>query len=176
VLFAGDLLFHQVTPLVFMGSVEGALRALDWIAAFEPAHVVPGHGPLIDAAALPDVLETHRRHYGLILDTARRGRRDGLAPLDAARRCVLDTFAGLPDSERVVLNLHRAYADALGIEMNLMAALAGARRPEQRAHAHVGLTRRRSRLIDRRANQALLVAYKAPTSVSQDWTTAMSTR
>jgi cyclase len=45
VLFAGDLLFHQVTPLVFMGSVDGALRALDWIAAFEPAHVV-NNGPM----------------------------------------------------------------------------------------------------------------------------------
>jgi cyclase len=27
ILFAGDLLFHDLTPLVFMGSVDGALRA-----------------------------------------------------------------------------------------------------------------------------------------------------
>nr|MDT0666168.1 MBL fold metallo-hydrolase [Micromonospora sp. DSM 115978] len=46
VLFTGDLVFHGLTPLVFMGSVEGALRSLDWLAAFSPDHVVPGHGPL----------------------------------------------------------------------------------------------------------------------------------
>ena len=36
VLFSGDLVFHGLTPLVFMGSVDGALRSLDWLAAFEP--------------------------------------------------------------------------------------------------------------------------------------------
>lgn len=72
------------------------------------------------------VLETHRRYYDLVLDTARRGLRDGLSPLAAARSCELDTFAGLPDSERIVLNLHRAYADDLGIEMDLIGALSDA--------------------------------------------------
>lgn len=126
VLFAGDLLFHQVTPLVFMGSVEGAARALDWIASFEPDHVVPGHGPLISAAQLPHVLETHRRYYDLALETARLGLRDGRSPLDAARRCDLGSFAELPDAERIVLNLHRAYADELGTDLDLFGALSDA--------------------------------------------------
>ena len=126
VLFVGDLLFHRVTPLVFMGSVDGALRALDWIATFEPDLVVPGHGPLIGPAELPDVLETHRNYYNLVLDTARRARRDGLTPLAAARNCELGAFADQPDAERIVLNLHRARADDLAVEMNLMEALADA--------------------------------------------------
>ncbi|MEU9705561.1 MBL fold metallo-hydrolase [Streptomyces sp. NPDC047981] len=112
VLFTGDLLFHGVTPLVLSGSVEGALRSLDWIAGFDPAHVVPGHGGLLDASTLPEVLETHRRYYQLVLDSARAGLRDGLTPLAAAHRIPLDEFAGLPDAERIVLNLHRAYADS----------------------------------------------------------------
>lgn len=126
VLFAGDLLFHQGTPMTLMGSVEGARRALDWIATFEPDHVVPGHGPLITGSELSSVLDTHRRYYDLVLDTARRGRRDGLSPLDAARRCELGSFADLADAERIVLNLHRAYADDLGIELDLMGAMADA--------------------------------------------------
>lgn len=126
VLFVGDLLFHHGTPLVFMGSVEGARRALDWIAAFEPDHVVPGHGPLVTAAELPGVLDSHRRYYDLVLDTARRGRHDALSPLDAARRCELGAFADLPDAERIVLNLHRAYADDHGTEMDLLGAMADA--------------------------------------------------
>ena len=48
--FTGDLLFHGLTPLVFQGSVEGARRSLDWLATFEPQHVVPGHGAPLDRA------------------------------------------------------------------------------------------------------------------------------
>jgi len=124
VLFTGDLVFHQVTPLVFMGSVEGALRSLDWLAAFEPGHVVPGHGPLVDD--LSAVLATHERYYRLIQDAARAGLRDGLTPLDAAKACDLGEFTDLPDAERVVLNLHRAYADTSDFEFNLITAITDA--------------------------------------------------
>ncbi|GII89056.1 MBL fold metallo-hydrolase [Sphaerisporangium siamense] len=114
VLFTGDLIFHGLTPLVLMGSVPGALRSLDWMAAFEPEHVVPGHGPVLDAAALPEVLAAHERYYRLVLETAERGRAEGRTPLEAARACDLGEFASWADAERLVLNLHRAYADLAG--------------------------------------------------------------
>ena len=126
VLFTGDLLFHRVTPLIFMGSLAGALRSLDWLAGFEPSLVVPGHGPLIDGADLAGVLATHERYYRLIQDAARTGLRDGLSPLDAAKKVDLGEFAGLPDAERVVLNLHRAYAEATGTDFDLVASLTDA--------------------------------------------------
>ena len=126
VLFTGDLLFNQVTPLIFMGSLAGALRSLDWLAGFAPSVVVPGHGPLIDGADLAGVLATHERYYRLIQDTARAGIADGLSPLDAAKRVELGEFAHLPDAERVVLNLHRAYAEAAGGEFDLLASLGDA--------------------------------------------------
>jgi cyclase len=126
VLFTGDLIFHQVTPLIFMGSLAGALRSLDWLAGFEPDVIVPGHGPLIDGAEFAAVLATHERYYRLIQDAARAGLADGLSPLDAARRVDLGEFAGLPDAERVVLNLHRAYAEATGGEFDIIASLSDA--------------------------------------------------
>ncbi|MFB4287526.1 MBL fold metallo-hydrolase [Nonomuraea sp. ATR24] len=126
VLFSGDLLFHGLTPLVFMGSLEGALRSLDWLAAFGAERVVPGHGPLTDAAGLPGVLAAHERYYRFVLDVARAGRARGLTPLAAAREADLGEFAGWADAERLVLNLHRAYADAEGAEMDLLAALGDA--------------------------------------------------
>ncbi|MFE8013806.1 MBL fold metallo-hydrolase [Streptomyces antibioticus] len=119
VLFTGDLLFNEVTPLALSGVLDGALRALDWIAHFDPARVVPGHGPVIDAADLPGVLDTHRRYYTLVRDAANRGHADGLPPLAVARRTPLGEFAGLPDAERIVLNLHRAYADRSGREIDI---------------------------------------------------------
>ncbi len=126
VLYTGDLLFHGLTPLVFMGSVEGALRSLDWLAAFGPDHVVPGHGPVFTGDDLPRVLGEHERYYRLIASAARDGRRDGLGPLDAARRTDLGEFGGWADAERLVLNLHRAYADADHVELDLAAAFADA--------------------------------------------------
>jgi cyclase len=122
VLYTGDLLFHQVTPLVFMGSAEGALRALDWIAAFDPDHVIPGHGPLIGRAELPAALDVHRRYYNLVISAAHAGIRDGLSPLDTAIRCDLGQFAALPDAERIVLNLHRAHADITGATTDMIKA------------------------------------------------------
>ncbi len=126
VLFAGDLVFHGLTPLVFAGSVDGALRSLDWLAALDPALVVPGHGPLVTGADLPRVLGEHARYYRFVLDTAAAGRRDGLGPLEAARRAGLGEFAGWPDAERIVLNLHRAYAEDDGRELDLAAAFGDA--------------------------------------------------
>jgi len=126
VLFTGDLLFVGLTPLAFTGSVDGALRSLDWIAGFAPEVVVPGHGPVTAGADLPDVLAVHERYYRLVLELATRGADRGLAPLDVARTADLGEFAGWPDAERIVLNLHRAQADAGGRRMDYMVALADA--------------------------------------------------
>ncbi|WZH50479.1 MAG: MBL fold metallo-hydrolase [Nocardioides alkalitolerans] len=123
VLFTGDLLFHGVTPLVFMGSVEGALRSLDWIAGLDAAVVVPGHGDVVGRDGLDDVLETHRSYYALVLASARAGIAAGRSPLEQARRTDLGDLAGLADAERIVLNLHRAYAELAQRDFDLVAAL-----------------------------------------------------
>lgn len=126
ILFTGDLLFNQVTPLVFTGSLDGALRALDWMAGFGAEHVVPGHGPLIDGTALPDVLDTHRRYYRLVTEIAHKGLRDSLSPLEAALGCDLGAYEFLPDAERIVLNLYRAYADITGTGFDVTKAFVDA--------------------------------------------------
>jgi cyclase len=124
VLFTGDLLFHQVTPLVFMGSLPGALRSLQWLAGFDAAVVVPGHGQLIPGADLPDVLAAHERYYRFVQDTADAA--DGRAPLAVARDVDLGEFATWPDPERLVLNLHRAHADATDTPLDVLAAFTDA--------------------------------------------------
>jgi cyclase len=124
VLFSGDLLFHQVTPLVFMGSVAGALRSLDWLASFDAAVVVPGHGPPITGAELPDVLAAHERYYRFLLDAANQA--GDRSPLELATDLDLGEFADWPDQERLVLNLHRAYADRSDLPLDLMAAFSDA--------------------------------------------------
>lgn len=126
VLYSGDLVFAGVTPLVFMGSVPGALAAIDWLEAFEPRILVPGHGPVLIGDDVARVLEEQRRYFRFVLDVAERGIARGLKPLEAAREVELGEFAAWPDSERIVLNLHRVYADHEGRDLDLVAALGDA--------------------------------------------------
>ena len=126
VLFTGDLIFHGLTPLVFMGSVDGARRALEWLAAFGPAHLVPGHGPLVTGGEVDGVLDDHDRYYRFVDGVARAGLAADSSPLEACRRTDLGEFAAWADSERLVLNVHRAYADAHDRELDLLQAFADA--------------------------------------------------
>lgn len=126
VLFAGDLLFAGLTPLVFMGSVTGALASLDWLADFGPDVVVPGHGRVLAGGEIERVIEDHRRYYRFVLALAEEGLADGRTPLALAQDAELGDFSEWLDAERLVLNLHRAYADAAGRELDVRAALADA--------------------------------------------------
>jgi cyclase len=126
VLFAGDLVFAGLTPLVFMGSVTGALAAIDWMAALAPDVLVPGHGPVLTGGEIGRVLDEHRRYYRFVLALAQDGLAGDRTPLQVARDADLGEFAQWADSERLVLNLHRVYADDAGRELDLMAAFGDA--------------------------------------------------
>jgi cyclase len=123
VLFAGDLVFSGLTPLVFMGSVPGALAAVDWLACLEPAVVVPGHGPALTGTDIARAFDEHRRYYRWILALSDEGITHGRTPLEAAGTADLGEFGDWADPERVVLNLHRAYAERTGSEFDVMTAL-----------------------------------------------------
>ena len=142
VLFAGDLVFAGLTPLVFMGSLTGALAALDWLAGFEPQVVVPGHGGVARrrgdrarARGASPLLPVRAR-------VAEKGMATGLTPLAAARDADLGEFSDWPDAERIVLNLHRAYADARRQRAGRGSGLRRRGRLARPTHAHVGLKAR----------------------------------
>jgi cyclase len=126
VLFTGDLVFNQVTPMVAMGSLAGAQRSVEWLRTFPAQHVIPGHGPLITGDAFAEVLDTHAQYYRFVQDTAADGLARGLSPLEAAQGCDLGEFRDLPDQERIVLNLHRAYAETTETPMDLLKAMTDA--------------------------------------------------
>ncbi|MFE1169252.1 MBL fold metallo-hydrolase [Nocardiopsis sp. NPDC058789] len=126
VLFTGDLIFHGLTPLLLMGSLDGALRSLEWVRSFAPDHVVPGHGPVMPGSELDAVLAVHERYYRFVLAAADEALRKGHTPLEAARDIDLGEFGAWADAERIVMNLHRAQADRAGVPMDLARALADA--------------------------------------------------
>lgn len=122
VLYAGDLLFHDVTPLVIMGSVSGAIAALDHIKTYPAEKIVPGHGPVIALEDVRDVLDQHRAYYEHVQRTADLAVNSALSPLEAAREIGLGDFAAWPDSERLVLNTHGELAARRGEAVDLEAA------------------------------------------------------
>jgi cyclase len=108
VVFAADVAFVGSTPVMWVGPLEGWLRALDAIEALEPEVVVPGHGPITDLAGLA----TLRAYWTYMEAAARRRLADGLAPKAVAREIVTsDEYTAQPFArwecpERAVINVH----------------------------------------------------------------------
>lgn len=123
VLFSGDLVFNGGTPFVLMGSVSGALKAVERLRTFDAEVIVPGHGEVCD----PSVLDRLVAYYEFVQRVAADALAAGTSPLDAARDTDLGHFAGLTDAERIVGNLHRAMFElggaAEGAPMDLAAAI-----------------------------------------------------
>jgi len=125
-LFVGDLLFPGHTPMIMAGEPTGAIRSLEWMASFDAAVLVPGHGEVLTAGDLPDVFASHVRYYEMVLAEGRRGLAADLSPLEVARTADLGEFADLLDPERFVVNVHSAYAELTGGRVNRLGALADA--------------------------------------------------
>ena len=111
-LFAGDLVFNGGTPFVVMGSVAGALAALERLEDLGAETIVPGHGPVCGPEALAD----QRAYLRFVAALAEEAEASGTSALDAARDADIGDFAGWHDPERLVGNLHRALAERRGLE------------------------------------------------------------
>jgi cyclase len=110
ILLAGDLVFNGGTPFVVMGSVSGAIAAVQRLRGLGATTIVPGHGPVCG----PEALDDQEAYLRFVQDVARRGFDDGTPPLDAALAADLGPFAAWHDPERLVGNLYRAYSELRG--------------------------------------------------------------
>ena len=110
VVFAGDILFHQCTPIGWEGTFEGWMRALDRIVALDPETVVPGHGPLCG----PEGARELRDYFAFVWDKARDAFKRGASEAEAVAGIELGPFARWTQPERIVFNVHRAYRELSG--------------------------------------------------------------
>jgi cyclase len=109
--WSGDLLFHGAFPLV-RTNLDGWLAGLERLAAWQPAWIVPGHGPVAPASALDD----QRRLLEALASQVDTLLRAGATVDEAAQRIQLDAYRNLPmASERLPLAV-RGMAVALGFE------------------------------------------------------------
>ncbi len=110
VLFAADVAFHYVTPVVSEGSIEGWLRACEAVLGLDVEVIVPGHGPVgtkKDFALLRDYWLLLRDEGGRLLDR-------GLAPAEAARALDLGPYREWTAWPRTLWNLARWQAERKG--------------------------------------------------------------
>lgn len=106
VVFAGDLVFVDVTPLMWVGPVDNWVAGLDRIIATEPRRVVPGHGPTTDLGGVKAI----RAYWEFAAAAVRERLSAGLAPSAAARDVVRSRefeeqpFAAWDAPERIAIN------------------------------------------------------------------------
>ena len=106
VVFTGDILFVGGHPIVWTGPVRNWVAALDRILATDVDTVVPGHGPVVDKAAVSD-----EREYLLWVEREAKVRFDGgLSALDAARD-MMGEYRHWGESERLVVNVAAVYRE-----------------------------------------------------------------
>jgi glyoxylase-like metal-dependent hydrolase (beta-lactamase superfamily II) len=107
VLFTGDLLFNQSTPMGWVGSYQQFFDALDRIAELNPQTIVPGHGPVCGIDAVTD----EQAYFHHVFDESRRCFDEGLSPKQAAEHIDLGPYADWKAPTRLVINVERAYRE-----------------------------------------------------------------
>ncbi len=110
VLYSGDVLFRQCTPMAWAGSYADWQRSLDVILELNPAVIVPGHGPV---SSLEGVREL-KAYLNYVYDEAKQCFERGLAEMEAARRIDLGPYAGWNAPARIYFNVARAYREFRG--------------------------------------------------------------
>jgi glyoxylase-like metal-dependent hydrolase (beta-lactamase superfamily II) len=111
IVFTGDILFHQCTPIGWEGTFANWIAALERLEALEPAVVVPGHGPLADV----DGLRGQREYLAYVLDAAREHYDAGRTTLEAAQRIDLGPYGLWTEPERLAFQVDRAYREFAGV-------------------------------------------------------------
>jgi cyclase len=107
VVFTGDILFIEGTPIVWAGPFANWLAACDRILALGAHTLVPGHGPVTDASGVHEV----KRYLTHVHDEARARFEAGMDAQQAADDIDLSDFAGWGDAERIAVNVETVYRE-----------------------------------------------------------------
>ncbi len=109
-LFTGDILFIDGTPVMWEGPVSNWIGACDRILAMEVEVIVPGHGPITDKRGVRAV----KAYLEYITAEARVRFDAGLSATDAAHDIALGDYESWGDAERIVVNVASLYREFSG--------------------------------------------------------------
>jgi cyclase len=107
VVFAGDVIFRECTPMGWTGTYARWLQCLDLIIWLDPEVIVPGHGPVCGIEGAME-MKAYLEH---VREEASRCFERGLTPLQASKRIDLGPYEGWRSPARVYVNVERAYRE-----------------------------------------------------------------
>jgi len=110
VVFTGDILFIENTPVMWQGPVANWIKACHLIEAMEVDHIVPGHGPVTDKRGVIAV----REYLEYVRDQARSRYDAGMSAFEAARDIELREYSAWSDPERIAVNVDSLYREFRG--------------------------------------------------------------
>ena len=107
VVFAGDVLFRQCTPMGWTGSYEKWFHCLDLIVQLNPEAIVPGHGPICGIEGATEM----KAYLQYLRDESRKCFDAGLTSLDAAKQIEFGPYGEWRAPARLYMNVERAYRE-----------------------------------------------------------------
>ncbi len=107
VVYTGDILFIEGTPIMWEGPVANWIDACKRIEAMDVSAIVPGHGPICDAKAVAAV----REYLEYVRDQARLRYDAGMNVLEAAKDIELTHYSDWSEPERIVVNVDSLYRE-----------------------------------------------------------------
>ena len=110
VVFTGDILFIEATPVMWQGPVANWIKACIIIEDMDVDLIVPGHGPITDKHGVAQV-----RHYLQYVRDQAWSRYDaGMSAFEAAKDIKLAEYSAWSDPERIAVNVDSLYREFSG--------------------------------------------------------------
>ena len=107
VVFTGDILFIEGTPIMWAGPVANWLAACDRIIELGARVIIPGHGPVTDESGVRDV----QRYLTFVRDEAKARFEAGMDETAAADDIDISDFRDWGDPERIATNVATIYRE-----------------------------------------------------------------
>jgi cyclase len=107
VIFTGDILFIEGTPLVWNGPFQNWIDACARIINLGCDAIVPGHGPTTDADGVQAVAD----YLAFVHAEAKERFEGGMAWTDAAKDIDLGQYSDWLDAERILINVDSVYRE-----------------------------------------------------------------
>jgi cyclase len=107
VVFAGDVIFRQCTPMGWNGTYAKWIQNLDYILSLKPDVIVPGHGPVCGIEGVVEMKE----YLEYVRGESRRCFDQGLSSLEASKKIDLGPYGAWRGPARLYMNVERAYRE-----------------------------------------------------------------
>lgn len=110
VVFAGDVVFQQCTPMGWTGTYEKWFESLDLLIGLNPQVVVPGHGPICGVEGVKEM----KTYFEYIRTQSRKFFDEGLSSVEASKKIEFGPYGAWRAPARLYMNVERAYREFRG--------------------------------------------------------------